>query len=151
MTHQFTNANLTRLGMTPTILTASFFSNDHFHLDLLKRELVVDQIQQLKRALVRHLIATQFDPRRFARELGMRCQHFAIEQERDIRVEFLLDLMQPLVRAIPRPRLSHRENDLVRSSVHAEKIDDGRVGNAGDSIFLLLIMIVLLILRHWAE
>lgn len=135
--------------MTRAGITAAFFADDHFHLDFLQRELVVDQIQQLQRALIGHLIAAQFDPRRFTGEFGMRRHHFTIEEKRNIRVEFLLELMQPLVRVIPRPRLTHGENNFAVLFIHAEEIDHRRVRHAGR--FLLLLLIVLLILRHWAE
>ena len=59
--------------------------------------------------------------------------------------------MKPFIRSVPRPRLAHRQNNLTRAPIHAEKIDDGRIGDAGRSRFLLMILIVLLILRHWAE
>ena len=79
----------------------------------------------------------------------MRSEHFAIEEKRDIGIEFLLELMQLVVRGVPRPRLAHGEDDLASFSIDAEKIDDGWVRDTGR--FLLLIMIVLLILRHRAE
>ena len=64
-----------------TRVAATLLPHDHFHLDLLKRELVVDQIYQFKGALIRHVIAAQFNPSRFTSELGMRRQHFAIQQK----------------------------------------------------------------------
>jgi len=55
--------------------------------------------------------------------------------------------MKPLVRTVPRARFAHGENDLACFFIEAEKIDHCRIGDTG----LNLIMIVLLILRHWAE
>ena len=71
--------------------------NNHFHCDFLKRDLVVNEIQQFQRARVWHVITMQFDPRSFSRQLWMRRQHLSIKQEGDIGVEFLLELMQPEV------------------------------------------------------
>ncbi len=50
----------------------------------------MDQIQQRESAVVRHVVAAQLDARRFSGELRMRRDHFAIEQEGDVSVEFFL-------------------------------------------------------------
>ena len=136
-------------------ISAALLSDNDFHLDVLQRDLIVDRIQQFQRALVRHVIAPQFDPHRLALKLGMSGEHLAIENEGNVSVEFFLELMEPLIRAVPRPRFVHRQDDLARLAVHSEKIDDGRVRDAGRNrlllLILIMIMIVLLILPHWAE
>jgi len=73
--------------------------------------------------------------------------HFAIKHERNIGVKLFLKLMEALVRTIPRPRLVHGENDFAGLFIDPEQIDDRRIGDAGLCDFLLM----LLILRHWAE
>jgi len=93
------------------------------------------------------VVAAQLDPRTLTGELGMSSVHLAIEQKRNVSVEFFLELMKPLVRTVPRARFAHGENDLAGFFIEAEKIDYRRIGDTG----LNLIMIVLLILRHWAE
>lgn len=77
----------------------------------------------------------------------MRAQHFAIEQKRNIRVKFFLKLMETLVRTVPRSRFMHGEDDLACLSIDPKKVDDGRIRDP----CRFPIMIVLLILRHWAE
>ena len=49
---------------------------------------------------------------------------FAVEQERNVGVELFLQLMDPLLRAIPRPRLVHDEHDFVRLRIVREDVDD---------------------------
>jgi len=70
------------------------FFYDHFHFDVLKRELFVDHPQELESASIRHLRTTHFDPRLFTGKLRMRFGHFAIEQERNISVKSLLQLVK---------------------------------------------------------
>ena len=53
--------------------------NDHFHLNFLKCELVVNQPEQLEGSRIRHVRTTLFDSRWFANEVRMRFRHFAIE------------------------------------------------------------------------
>src|SRR2546423_9052637 len=118
-----------RLGMTVAPFTTSLLLHDHFHLDLLKRDLVVDQIKQFERALVGPVVAAQLDPRMLTGELGMSGVHLAIEQKRNVSVEFFLELMKPLVRTVPRTRFAHGENDLARLFIEAEKIDHRRIGD----------------------
>src|SRR5438128_12236087 len=60
----------------------------------------------------------------------MRRDHFAIEQERNVGVEFLLKLVQPLIRAIPGPRLVHREKNLIGFLIVREEIDHGGIRHA---------------------
>ena len=59
----------------------SFISHNDFHLNVLKRELVMNETKQLERAGIRYVHAMHLDPRRFARELRMAGLHFAIEQK----------------------------------------------------------------------
>ena len=93
------------------------------------------------------MIAAQFDPRGFAVQLGMSRDHFAIKHERNIGVKLFLKLMQTLVRTIPRPCLVHGENDFAGFFIDPKQIDDRRIGDPSLRDFLLM----LLILRHWAE
>jgi hypothetical protein len=53
----------------------------------------------------------------------MRGRHFAIEEERYVSIEFLLQAIQPLVRAVPGLRFLHHEHDLVGFRVVREQID----------------------------
>ncbi len=76
--------------MTRATVATSALCDDHFHLNFLKHDLVMDQIQQRESAVVRHVVAAQLDARRFSGELRMRRDHFAIEQEGDVSVEFFL-------------------------------------------------------------
>src|SRR4051812_16229472 len=57
--------------------------------------------------------------------------HFPIEQEGNVSVEFFLELMKPLVRRVPRPRLMHGENYLAAFPIDPEQIDHGGIGDAG--------------------
>jgi hypothetical protein len=84
------------------------------------------------------VFAAKFDASRFAGEFGMRCGHLAVEEERNVGVEFFLELMQPLIGAIPRPRLMHGEEDFIGLLIESEKIDDGRVGYARLVLVLVL-------------
>jgi len=81
----------------------------------------------------------------------MRGDHFAIEQEGYVGVEFLLDLVEPFVGPIPRSRFVHGQQHFAGLLVDSKQIDHRRIGDAGRGEFLLMILIVLLILRHWAE
>ena len=101
------------LCVATAAISAPLLSDDYFHLDVLKCDLVVDQVQQTKRALVRHVIAAKFDPGRFTGELRMRGNHLAIEEEGNVGVEFFLQFMKPFVRTIPGPRLVHREQNFA--------------------------------------
>src|SRR4051812_16100745 len=58
-------------------------------------------------------------------------QHFPIEQEGNVSVEFFLELMKPLVRCVPRPRLMHGENHLAAFPIDPEQIDHRGIGDAG--------------------
>src|SRR4051794_19960917 len=51
------------------MISAALLRDDHFHLDFLERELVVDQLKKPERALVRHLVAAKLDSRGFAGQL----------------------------------------------------------------------------------
>ena len=57
------------------------FGHDDFHSYFLERELIVDHPEQLERARVGHLGATQLDPGRPSGEVRIRFRHFAIEQK----------------------------------------------------------------------
>ena len=120
---------------TATVAAAVILRDDHFHFDFLERQLVVNQIEQTKRALIRDLVATQFDFRGLSGELGMSGRHLAIEEERNVGVKFFLKLMQPLVGAIPSARLVHREKDLVCFFIEREKIDHRGVSHPGGFYF----------------
>ena len=112
--------------MLVTRATAATFAalrDDHFHCDFLKCDLVVNEIQQFQSARVRHVIAMQFDPGSFSGQFRMRRQHLSIKQEGDIGVEFLLELMQPEVRIIPRPWFVHDEEDFIPLRIEREQVD----------------------------
>lgn len=134
--------------VTRAMSPAPLLFHDDLHLDVLESNLVVNQFEQPDGPLIRHVIATQLDPRRFACELRVRCEHLAIEQKRNVSVKFLLELMKPLVRSIPWPGLGHRENHVSRLSIDPEQINNRWVRHPGPIQFLLLILIVLLILPH---
>jgi hypothetical protein len=53
----------------------------------------------------------------------MRRDHLSVEQEGDVGIEFLLQLMQPLIGIIPCSRLVHREKDFTGLGIEREKID----------------------------
>jgi len=69
------------------------------------------------------MLATQLNPRSFANKLGMCGGHFAIKQEGHVGIKFFLDLIQPLVRPVPRPTFVHHEHDFIGAPVVREKID----------------------------
>ena len=83
------------------------------------------------RTIIRHIGATQLNARALPLQLRMLGQHLAIEQERNVGVELLLHLVQPLVRAIPRPVLVHHQQHLVRVLIQGEHVDHRRIGDAG--------------------
>ena len=83
---------LTQLGMTGARVSAPLRRDDDFHFDILKCDLVVNQIQQSQRPLIRQVGATEFDPSRLASQFRMRGDHLAIKEERNVGVEFLLQL-----------------------------------------------------------
>ena len=89
----------------------------------------MDQVEQLKGTVIRQVVAAQFDARWFAGEFRMRRDHFAIEQEGYVSVEFFLELMQPFIRVIPRSRFVHHKEDFIGLPVERKEIDDGWVGN----------------------
>ena len=76
--------------------------------------------------------------------------HLAIEQKGNVGVKFFLQFVQAFVGSVPGPRFVHGQNDFTRFRIDAEKIDDCRIRDALSRV-LLMIMIVLLIQRHWAE
>ena len=49
--------------MAGTACAAACAPDDHFHANLLQRELIVDRVEQIERTAFRHLRATQLDPR----------------------------------------------------------------------------------------
>jgi len=53
----------------------------------------------------------------------MRVSQFAIEQKRDVGVEFLLELKELEVGIVPRARLAHHQQHFIRLCVVREKID----------------------------
>ena len=59
---------------------ASGFGDDHLQPDLLKRELLVHHPEERHRRFVRHVRATQLDPRTLSRQLRMRFRHLAIDR-----------------------------------------------------------------------
>ena len=68
-------------------------SDDDFHFNVLKAELIVNHAEKLNRARVRHMRATHFDARMFLRQLGMRLGKLAIEQKRSVGVEAFLQFV----------------------------------------------------------
>ena len=64
-----------------TLQPCSFVADYNFKFYVLKRELIVNQSEQFKRAGVGHVGTTQFDSRRFTGEFRMRFRHFTVEQE----------------------------------------------------------------------
>jgi hypothetical protein len=77
------------------------------------------------------MIAAELDPSWFSDEFWMVARHLTVEQERNIGVEFFLDLMEPDIRGFPRSRLIHREEDFTGFLIDAEQIDNRGIGNAG--------------------
>ncbi len=67
--------------MAGTACAAACAPDDHFHANLLQRELIVDRVKQIEGTAFRHLRATQLDPRILPGQLRMRFGHFAIEQK----------------------------------------------------------------------
>src|SRR5881392_2311379 len=57
--------------------------------------------------------------------------HLAIEEEGNVGVEFLLQFMEPLVGAVPWPRLAHRQNHFATFPIDPEEINHGCVRHAG--------------------
>jgi hypothetical protein len=122
--------------VTRATVATSALCDDHFHLDFLKRDLVVNEIQQFESARVRHVVAMQFDSRSFSSQFRMRRQHLSVKEEGDISVEFFLELMQPKIGAVPWTRLAHAEKDLVRFPIKREEIDHGGIRYTGVSLVL---------------
>ncbi len=83
----------------------------------------MDVTEQFERAGVGHVRATQLDSRWFTGKFRMRFSHFAIEQERNVSVEPLLQRKQLLVRAVPLVRLVHYKNYLACFRVVGDYID----------------------------
>lgn len=129
-------------------IAASGLSHNDLHFYVLESDLIVDQVEQSERTVVGQVIRAQLDPRRFAGKLGMRTNHFTVQKERNVRIEFFLELMKPLIRSIPWSRLVHRENDFTGSLVHAKQVDHRRIGEAHDNRLAVMDVIGLLILRH---
>ncbi len=96
----------------------------HFQADFLKRQLIMDVTEQFERSRVGHMRATQFDSRWFTGKFRMRFRHFAIEQERNVCVESLLQRKQLLIRSVPLVRLVHYKNRLTRFRVVGDYIDN---------------------------
>ena len=67
--------------MADTARAAAGPPDDHFHANLLQRELIVDRVQQIEGTTFWHLRATELDPRILPGQLRMRFGHFAIEQK----------------------------------------------------------------------
>jgi hypothetical protein len=86
------------------------------------------------------VVAAKFDASGFARQLRMRGDHLAIEEEGNIGVEFLLQLMEPLVGAVPRPWLVHGENYLATFPIDPEEIDHRGIHHAGLALVLMLVI-----------
>lgn len=83
----------------------------------------------------------QLDPRLASGQFWMCAEHFAIEQKGNVCVEFLLQLMQPLVRSIPRPVFFHYQQDLAGFFIDREEIDHCRIRHPGklDRLFCIRI------------
>src|SRR3954452_23342171 len=61
----------------------------------------------------------------------MRGEHLAVEQERDVSIEFFLELVKSLVRRIPWAVFFHHQEDFAGFFIDREEIDHGRIGEAG--------------------
>ncbi len=80
--------------MTVATRSATPTARHHdFHPDLLQRELVVDQAEQLDRAHVRHVLATHLDTRPFPAQFRMRFIQFPVEKKRNVSIKSLLQGM----------------------------------------------------------
>ena len=86
----------------------------------------MDVTEQFERAAVGHVGTTQFDSRWFTNKFRMSFRHFAIEQERNVSVEPLLQRKQLLIRAVPLVRLVHYKNHLACFRVVGDYIDHAR-------------------------
>lgn len=101
--------------------------HQHFHPDFLQGELIVNRAEQRDCPIVGHLRATQLDAGTLPRELRMCVRHLAVEEERHIGVEFFLQLDQPHLGTVPRPRFIHGQEHFIGFLIKAEKIDHIRV------------------------
>lgn len=98
-------------------------SHHHFHLNILKLELIVDHAEQLESAPIRHVGTADFDTRTFTCQFRMCLSHLAIEQKRNISVEPFLQRVELRIRTIPGMQLIHNEHDFVRFRVMCDYID----------------------------
>jgi hypothetical protein len=74
--------------------------------------------------------AVELEPDRFSSEVRKRIEHLSIEREAEVGVDFLLELEEPLLRAIPKTRLDHDEHGLARLAIHGESVESARVFDA---------------------
>ena len=103
--------------------------HNDLQFNLLQSELVVNQFKESERAFARHVFTTQFNPSFLPTQLRMRSNHLAIQNERNVSVKFLLELMQTLVRVVPRPRFVHHEEDFTGSLIECKEVYDTRIGD----------------------
>lgn len=83
----------------------------------------MDVTEQFERSRVGYMRATQFDSCWFTGKFRVRFSHFAIEQERNVSVEPLLQRKQLLIRVVPLVRLVHYKNYLACFRVVGDYID----------------------------
>ena len=60
----------------------------------------------------------------------MRFRHFAIQNERSVSIEFLLQFVQLLVAARPWARFVHYQQHIAAFLVDREQVNYGGIGNA---------------------
>ncbi len=105
-------------------------------LHILKSDLLADAPDETFRHRIRWHGAIKLQPDRLAGELGKSVGHLTIESEAKVGIDFLLELEEPLLRAIPKSRLDHDENGLARLAIHGESVESAWVFDAEGVGFL---------------
>ncbi len=90
----------------------------------LKADLFADELDKMRRALVRLRRADDLQPERLVAELGEMLVHLAIEREGKIGVDLFLKLKELKVAAIPRAGLRHTKDNGFAGRVLSDEVND---------------------------
>ena len=99
---------------------------NHLEADLLEGQLFAGPAEESHRAFGGLVDGTEFDPDGFTHQMGEIVLQLPVENERHIRIEFLLKLPKLAVTEIPGTRLEHGEHENIVTRVVGKGIKHPR-------------------------
>jgi hypothetical protein len=118
-----TGGGPTTASTLASLITAHLTDDDDLKTDLLKSQLVARTPQESHRTLRRLIRGTEFDANGLIEKVRKIFLHLPIENEGDIRIEFLLKLKELALAKLPGTGLEHCKNQNILAGVMRKGIE----------------------------